>query len=51
MYAVRTSSGAYAEYAVADENMMGHLDDKLTFEQGASVGIPCYTAYRSVVTL
>ena len=50
VYAVRSLSGAYAEFAVADENMVCHLDDKLTFEQGAGVGIPCYTAYRAVVT-
>ena len=50
MYAVRSLSGAYAEFAVADENMMGHLDEKLTFEEGAGIGIPCYTAYRAVVT-
>ena len=51
VYAVRTVSGAFAEYAVADDTMCGHLDGKVSFEQGAGIGIPCYTAYRSVVTL
>ena len=50
MYAVRTVTGGYAEYALADQNMMGHLDTKLTFEEGAGIGIPVYTAYRAVVT-
>lgn len=50
VYAVRSLSGACAEYSVADQNMMGHLYDSLTFEQGAGLGIAYYTAYRSVVT-
>ena len=50
MYVDKAVGGAYAEYAIADENMMGHLDDKLSFEQGAALGIPYYTAYRAMVT-
>ena len=50
MYAVKSLSGSSAEYSVADQNMMGHLHDNLTFEQGAGLGIAYYTAYRSVVT-
>ncbi|PVD22252.1 hypothetical protein C0Q70_18060 [Pomacea canaliculata] len=48
-YSVRSVSGAYSEYAVSDALFTGHLGDKLTFSQGAAVGVPYYTAYRSLV--
>lgn len=50
VYAVRTITGVYAEYTVADQNLLGHLAENLTFEQGAGIGVPCFTAYRAVVT-
>ena len=50
MYGAKAISGSYAEYAIVDENMMGHLEEGLSFEQGAAIGIPYYTAYRAMVT-
>lgn len=49
VYAVRSLSGSYAEYSVADQDMMGHLHDNLSFAEGAGIGIPCYTAYRAII--
>ena len=48
-YTVRSVSGAYSEYAVSDVLYTAHLADKLTFSQGASLGVPYYTAYRALV--
>lgn len=42
------SSGAYAQYVVADTASVHPLPDSLTFEQGAAVGVPCLTAYRAL---
>lgn len=49
-YSVRSISGAYCEFAVSDAEFTAHLSDKLTFAQGASLGVPYYTAYRALVT-
>ncbi|KAH3775266.1 hypothetical protein DPMN_176667 [Dreissena polymorpha] len=45
---IRTLSGGYAEYTVAEEAMVGKLPDRLSFSQGAGLGEPCYTAYRAL---
>lgn len=42
------ASGAYAEYAVASASVVQPLHDKLSFEQGAALPIPYYTAYRAL---
>ncbi|GAB6025278.1 hypothetical protein CHUAL_010695 [Chamberlinius hualienensis] len=42
--------GSYAEYTVASRNRVFPLSDKLTFEQGAALGIPYFTAYRALFT-
>ncbi|XP_013410162.1 zeta-crystallin [Lingula anatina] len=49
VYTVCTTSGGYAEYAVADEKTTFTLHDKLEFTQGACVGVPYFTAYRALV--
>ena len=41
--------GSYAEYASVPSNFVWKLDARLTFEQGASIGIPYFTAYRALV--
>lgn len=51
VFVIRTSSGGYAEYATAEESMVGHLSDSLTFQQGAAVGIPYFTAFRALCLL
>ncbi|KAH9495769.1 hypothetical protein Btru_013274 [Bulinus truncatus] len=48
VYTVGTVTGAYAEYTVADVNKTSHLDKSLTFAQGASVGVPYYTAWKAL---
>ncbi|XP_041369978.1 quinone oxidoreductase-like isoform X2 [Gigantopelta aegis] len=42
------NSGAYAEYTVCDEKFACYLPDNLTFDQGAGIGTPFFTAYRSI---
>lgn len=49
VYCAGNVSGGYAEYVVSEELQTGHLGDKLTFAQGASVGVPYYTAYNAIV--
>uniref|UniRef100_A0A0B7B9H8 Enoyl reductase (ER) domain-containing protein n=1 Tax=Arion vulgaris TaxID=1028688 RepID=A0A0B7B9H8_9EUPU len=45
---VNSISGSYAEYATVNALHVSHLEDNLSFSQGASVGIPYYTAYKSL---
>ncbi|ESO98916.1 hypothetical protein LOTGIDRAFT_187129, partial [Lottia gigantea] len=40
-------SGTYAEYVVANPIHVGHLGNKLSFEEGAGIGVPYYTAYKA----
>lgn len=40
--------GTYAEYVAAEENEVFPLFD-LSFHQGASIGIPYFTAYRALI--
>ncbi|KAH3802471.1 zeta-crystallin-like isoform X2 [Dreissena polymorpha] len=48
VFLIRTVSGGYAEYTVAEEAMVGKLPDRLSFSHGAGLGVPCYTAYRAL---
>jgi len=48
---VKTVSGSYAEFSVADECHTFRLHDDLTFSQGAALGIPYFTAYRALVLI
>ncbi|KAH9495768.1 hypothetical protein Btru_013273, partial [Bulinus truncatus] len=43
-----TTSGTYAEFTTANVKFVAHLDEKLSFAQGASFGVPYYTAYKSL---
>ncbi|XP_042213746.1 quinone oxidoreductase-like isoform X1 [Homarus americanus] len=43
-----TQIGTLAEFTCADETRVFPLDDKLTFTQGAGIGIPYFTAYRAL---
>lgn len=50
VFTVRTVSGACAEYALAEPHHTFPLNtDRLTFEQGACLGVPYATAYRALV--
>lgn len=48
VYTVANFFGAYAEYIVAPARLVAPLDDRLSFAQGASIGIPYWTAYKSL---
>ncbi len=41
-------SGAYAEYVLSTESQAHRLPDRLTFAQGAAIGVPYATAYRAL---
>ncbi len=43
-----STSGSYAELALADAARVHPLPDSVSFEQGAALGIPCSTAYRAL---
>ncbi|GFS25978.1 quinone oxidoreductase [Elysia marginata] len=48
VYTVRTTTGAYAQYAIAQVQFVNHLPDKLSYAQGAAIGIPYYTASKAL---
>lgn len=48
VYAAGTISGAYAEMALCRENQVHPLSEKLSFAQGAALGVPYATAYRAL---
>ena len=48
VYTFKTLTGAYASLALADPATVRTLPDKISFEQGASLGVPAATAYRAV---
>ncbi|XP_077986972.1 quinone oxidoreductase-like [Glandiceps talaboti] len=43
-----TNSGAYAEFAVAPEDKTHRIPDHISFQQGAAIGIPYFTAYNAL---
>jgi NADPH2:quinone reductase len=48
VYITGTSTGAYAEFAVCNLTEVHPLPQRLSFEQGAAVGVPYATAYRAL---
>ena len=48
VYTAKTVSGAYAEYALALEEQVNLLPEKITFTQGAGVWVPYGTAYHAL---
>src|SRR5260370_13456457 len=48
VYTAKTVTGAYAEYALALEEQVHSLPDKISFGQGAGVWVPCGTAYYAL---
>ena len=48
VYTAKTVTGAYAEYAIALEEQVHRLPDKITFGQGAGVWVPYGTAYHAL---
>ncbi|XP_071947770.1 quinone oxidoreductase-like isoform X2 [Antedon mediterranea] len=49
VFTYKTVSGSYAEYTVANENDVFNLPSELSFQQGAAMGIPYFTAYRALI--
>lgn len=48
VYTAKTLSGAYAEYALADESQVYPLPQKTSFAQGAGLWVPYGTAYTAL---
>jgi NADPH:quinone reductase len=48
VYTARTITGAYAEYALADESQVYPLPNNISFAQGAGVWVPYGTAYHAL---
>lgn len=48
VYTASTLSGAYAELALCDEKKVYPLPARVTFAQGAALGVPAATAYRAL---
>lgn len=48
VYTAGTLTGAYAELALCKEAQVYRLPEKVSFEQGAALGIPYATAYRAL---
>lgn len=46
----RAVSGCYAELALVSEREIFTLSSRLSFQQGAAIGVPYTTAYRAIVT-
>lgn len=49
VYIAGSLSGTYAQQSLSKEAQVHPLPDKVTFEQGAAIGVPYATAYRGVV--
>jgi len=49
VFTVRTVTGSYAEYAVAEESRTFPLHPSLDYKQGATLGCPYFTAYKALV--
>jgi len=48
VYTAGSISGAYAELALCEESQVHPLPDKISFEQGAALGVPYATAYYAL---
>lgn len=42
------ASGSYAEYVACESHSVYHLPERLSFAQGAALGVPYFTAYRAI---
>jgi NADPH:quinone reductase len=47
---VRCIGGSYKELTLTDEYLTFPLHSQLSFQQGAAIGVPYFTAYRALVT-
>jgi len=44
-----SNTGSYAQYIVSEETYVFPLHQRLSFAQGASLGVPFFTAYKALV--
>jgi len=44
-----TGTGSYAQYIVSDDTYVFPLHQRLSFAQGASLGVPFFTAYKALI--
>jgi len=49
VYTAGTITGSYAEYALCQAGQIHPLPEKVSFAQGAAVGVPYATAYRALI--
>lgn len=47
-FSEKSSTGTYAEKMVVDAKNVYHLPDHMTFNEGAALGIPAFTAYSAL---
>ena len=43
------NSGSYADYVISDQCYVFPLDERLSFSQGACLGVPYFTAYKALI--
>src|SRR6185437_8345001 len=48
VYTASTLTGAYATLALADASKVFPLPPKISFQQGAAIGVPAATAYKAL---
>jgi len=48
VYSSATISGAYGEYSLCTSDQIFYLSEKLSFSQGAAIGVPAATAWRAL---
>lgn len=48
VYTASTLTGAYAQLALADASKVFPLPPKVSFQQGAAIGVPAATAYKAL---
>ena len=48
VYCAGTLSGAYAEKVLCEQSQVHRLPERITFQQGAALGVPYGTAYRAL---
>ena len=48
VFSTLVSSGSLAEFGVVESNHLFPLPDNMSFDEGAALGIPYFTAYRGL---
>lgn len=48
VYTTASKTGTYAELALCEQSTVHCLPDRISFEQGAAIGVPYGTAYRAL---